>query len=224
MIAIQQTNCYSMKIKKIIIAHKDPLRQLQLATGVSILDCNVSKTFSSGIRTLRYILRNKPDIAILQSKLDGISAFDIVKEIASKSSHTKVIIIFENPTYENLFMARSLNVQGCFCETEAQKEILSIVQAVLSGGERYCKYLRGDEKQMDTLRNFKKLSNQEIKIMSLFGFYKNTKKVAEKLEYSSKKIETYTELIASKLNINPCEHVLTEWAENNQKLIKTLAL
>lgn len=212
-----------MKTKSIIIAHKDKLRQSTLKATLSILDCEVKKTLSSGVRTLRYIIREKPDIAIIQEKLGDISAFEIAKEVAQKNVDTKFIIIFNEPTFENLFMARSLKIKGCFCDSQNSVQILSIVNAVINNEEGYCNYILGDEKSKVTFENFGKLSDIEIEILTLFNFYKDAKKVAQKLDVSSKKIETHQECIASKLNIKSSESVLTHWAEENEDLIKTLA-
>ncbi|GEQ84650.1 hypothetical protein ULMS_01580 [Patiriisocius marinistellae] len=213
-----------MKSSTIIIAHKDKLRQASIATTMSILDCEVIKTLSTGVRTLRYIVREKPDIAILQSCLGDVSAFEIVKEIASKNIKTKCILIFDEPSYENLLMARSLNIHGCFCENGTAMQMLSSLHAVLGGEKGICEKILDTESDKNNLNNIEMLSDKEIQIMTLFGFYKNKRKVAQKLEFSNKKIERIQKGIASKLNIESSESCLANWAEQNRDLIKTLAL
>ena len=82
----------SKKKKKVLVVddHKD-IRDL-LAEAVSQLNCEVSKA-SDGEEALKMILKDKPDILLLDINMPKINGFEVLRKVKSREATKDIYVI-----------------------------------------------------------------------------------------------------------------------------------
>ncbi|CAL2094803.1 DNA-binding response regulator KdpE [Tenacibaculum sp. 190524A02b] len=85
-----------VKLSSVVIAHSLPLVNTHLNTVLNTLHFDIKENTNSGIKALKSILINNPDVAILDANLPYLNAIDIIKITIRKELTTKFIVICKN--------------------------------------------------------------------------------------------------------------------------------
>jgi DNA-binding NarL/FixJ family response regulator len=188
----------------IIIAHGNNQFLEGIVAEVLIRKYEITQQFTSGVRALRYILKEKPQIAVLQSQFEDISAFEIIRETRAKAS--------------------KMDIAGCIYAGEVLDNLLICLNTVLEGDVFVSKGIKQAKNKDTSLDLLVTLSNTEMKVLTLISIYRKSSKISEKLGVSIRTIEKHRSNIIKKLKINCTVYSLPNWAEKNKELIQALAL
>jgi DNA-binding NarL/FixJ family response regulator len=215
-----------MKKIEIYMAHSHEVFAYGLYQGLANLNCTILKMDNQGIDALHYIIENAPKIAILESDLPLLSAFDIMKTVAEKQIETKFIIIFPSVEAEHLVIARALHFSGTVYMGDSFKSVLECIKKVDKGKTHFSDSFipKMDILNDPAVANLELLSETEINVLSLITPYKNSAVIAKVLKLSERTIEKHRSNIIKKLKLDKKTNSLTKWAMKNHVLIRNIAL
>ncbi len=182
----------------------------------------ITRKDCSGVRALRYILREKPSICILKSSYNDLSGLDVVKQAILKKSKTKFIIIFNKISEIDIAIAKKNNVSGCLSCDDSLNEVITCLKAVLKDDDYFSKEILNniDESYLENYTNF---TSFQMKIIAYIGFYDSPEKLAKKLNTGIGAVREEMILIKSQLRLDSKEP-LHKWAAQNTSFIETIVL
>lgn len=94
-----------IKLSSVVIAHSLPHVVTHLNITLGSLHFEIRGKTNSGIKALKNILINEPDVAILGTNLPYLNAIDIIKIATRKELKTKFIVICKSDA-DYLFFLR----------------------------------------------------------------------------------------------------------------------
>ncbi len=157
-----------------------------------------------GQETLDLIVKNKPDIAVLDISMPGLDGFEILQRIKSMGIETKVIFLTMHNDALTAKRAIQLNANGFVLKDNAFEDLLYAIRAVYSGGkfisptisEVLFKDYSGEDKAPIIL------TLREREILKLIASGLTNRQIADRLFISVKTVETHRTNIMQKLDIH----------------------
>ena len=204
-------------MKRILIVDDHPLVRTGLAQLIGDCpDLEVCGEAGDMAEALKLVATKRPDLAIIDLSLAGGSGLDLIERI--KARHKDVLMLVASMHDETLYAERVLaaGARGYINKQEAQDRIIQAVRQVLAGKvylsqqmtERMLSGMvdaRADKRDIDTL------SNRELQVFELIGRGVTGSQIAERLNLSTKTIETHQARIKKKLGLASA-HELTQRA------------
>jgi len=214
------------KAIKVLIVEDHPLFSKGLA---SLIGSRKEYTVIGEAATLSEAIiiaeREKPSLAIVDLNLGDESGMDLIPRL--KLWNPNIIILVLSMYDERYYSERILRLgaRGYIMKDEAGSKILDAIETVMSGKvylscaekDRIFEAMTGED-QKET-KNWalpvRKLSDRELQIFSLLGKGLGTIEIANKLNLSTKTIDTHKEHIKLKLHCNTSQELrqlAVEWA------------
>ncbi len=188
---------------KIVIADDHVIfRQGLLKLLQSADDIMVAGEAGDGYEVLNLILKEKPDLAILDISMSGLSGFEIAEEIQKKGIETKVIFLTMHNDPLTAKKAILSNVSGYVLKDNAFEDLLYAIRSVASGGKFISPSIFDKILNLSAVKENKNhiLTRREIEILRLIALGFTNKKIADKLSISVKTVETHRAKILQKLD------------------------
>lgn len=190
---------------KIVIADDHVIfRQGLLKLLQSADDIMVAGEAGDGYEVLNLILKEKPDLAILDISLPGINGFEIATEIQNIDVETKVIFLTMHNDPLTAKKAILSNVSGYVLKDNAFEDLLYAIRSVASGGKFISPSIFDKILNLSAVKENKNhiLTRREIEILGLIALGFTNKKIADKLSISVKTVETHRAKILQKLDVH----------------------
>src|SRR5436309_4078469 len=173
----------------------------------------------------RLVEECQPHLTILDLRLKGGDALDVIKSLRVEHPELKVLVLSQYD--ELIFAERALRAgaSGYVMKENATDEILRAVRKVLAGelyfSERVAaaivqRTLR--EKPNGSRVGVERLSDREMQVLQLLGAAYSPREIAEQFHLSRKTVETHCEKIKHKLSLpNAAElkRFARQWAAEN---------
>lgn len=199
----------SRAVKQILIVDDHPITRDGVATLINQqTHLKVCGEADTAHEALAMIPELKPDMAIVDVTLKNTSGIELMKSIKAQFPQLPVLIMSMHD--ESMYAERGLRAgaKGYIMKHEANSKILQAIETILRG-ELYLSdaikekmlhvMARGPGKEirysLDTL------SDRELEVYRLVGHGFGTKEIAEKLNLSSKTIDSYRENLKIKLRL-----------------------
>lgn len=211
-----------MKINQAFVAHHCVNRSSQIEQSLTEKKYLITKKDYDGIKTLRYIIREKPDVCILEASYNELSALDIIKEAKLKNSKSKFIIVFKKVRDIDVVMAKQFDVSGCVSCDDSIEEVLTCLDKV-HNNERYFSTEVLQQIDKDSLESYTNFTSLQMKIIAFIGFYNSPEKLAKKLNMAISSVNEEMDLIKNQLRLTH-DQSLHLWAANNTSFVETLML
>lgn len=220
-----------MKNSTLVICHTDVDYLNTLKEG--LFDALKSiKTTKKATSAFNFILRQKPDFAILDGELDYNVIVDIVNTVRKKNIKTKFILTFTKCRKEIFCLTKTLHISGACCITDTSTQILMCMKKVKENQTYYTYTIESyfNSIQDERFKYLQTLTPLELQTLSLLGPYQEKEKIADLLNLNTQKIEMQLDSIKIKLNKEQCEDdyidddSLISWATKNNSLITSLAI
>lgn len=161
-----------------------------------------------GREALELIGKLRPDVALLDIGIPGLSGLEVARRAAQESPKTKVIILSMHADPAYVRQAMRAGVAGYLLKGASVVELPFAVQSVLRG-ETYLSprisqtvvegFLREGQDQPDLLEG---LTDRQREILQLIAEGRSTKEIAHALDLSVKTVETHRARIMERLNIH----------------------
>jgi DNA-binding NarL/FixJ family response regulator len=168
----------------------------------SAQDISVVGEAGDGNETLALIVRDKPDIVILDITMPGIDGFEVFQKIKSMGINTKVIFLTMHKDPNIAKRAIQSNAEGYVLKDNAFEDLLYAIRAVSSGGtfispsvsDKILREYPAKDKELQIL------TAREREILCLIASGLTNKQIANQLFISIKTVETHRTNIMQKLN------------------------
>lgn len=176
---------------------------------VSIPDVQVVAESGDGRETLELITRHRPDVALIDIGMPGLSGLEVARRAAKESPRTRVIILSMHGDRTHITQALRAGVAGYLLKGAAVAELPLALAAVMRG-ETYLtpkisqtvvrEYLdTGGAAEQDPLQG---LTERQREILQLIAEGRSTRDMAGLLHVSVKTIETHRLRLMERLDIH----------------------
>ena len=166
----------------------------------------------------------QPDLAIVDIALKTTNGIELTKNIKVQAPNLPVLIVSMHD--EGLYAERALRAgaMGYLMKQEAGEKIILAIQRLLQGEIYLSDKIK--EKMLHRFVNKKgdgmvfsidTLSDREMEVFQLIGNGYSTRQIAQKLNLSSKTIDSYREHLKLKLNLESGAELVRhaiQWARN----------
>lgn len=177
----------------------------------------------NGAEALKMIRERKPDVAILDIEMPGMSGYEVAKKVREEGLPVKIIFLtmFKDESMFN--KALDIGVKGYVLKENTITDILNSLNTVLDG--RY--YLSPAISDFLMRRNtntqakaskgaLDQLTAAELTVLDQLAEMKTSQEIAETLHVSVKTVQNHRNNICSKLGLNG-SHALLKFALENKK-------
>jgi two-component system response regulator DevR len=150
----------------------------------------------------------RPDVVIMDVRLEGGSGIEATREIRAARPDTKVIMLTSFADDEALFASIMAGASGYVLKQVRGGELVQSVKTVAEGGSLLDPAVTGAV--LDRLRKGKhllqdeklaRLSPQEERILTLVAEGKTNREIGDKLHLAEKTVKNYVSSILSKLEV-----------------------
>ena len=173
----------------------------------------------------RLVEQSKPDLMLLDLRLKGGDALDLIKTLRVEHPETKVLVLSQYD--ELIFAERALRAgaSGYIMKENVANEVLRAVRKVLAG-ELYFSEQVATAVVQRSLREkpgashvgLERLSDRELQVFQLIGASHSTREIAEQFHLSPRTVETHWEKIKFKLGLHSAAELkqfARKWAAEN---------
>lgn len=184
----------------IIIIDDDPLVVESLKTIINVNDIDILAVGYDGIQAVKLYDQYRPDLILMDIRMEKMSGLDATKEILKIDPHAKILLITTFQDDEYIGAALSLGCKGYILKQNI-KGIIPAINAVHSGN------LVFDSKIVSNIKKYSKkdididLSPRELDILLLVAEGLNNREIAEKLFLSEGTIRNYISNMLDKLSL-----------------------
>lgn len=182
-----------------------------LRDGLRILlesqdDIEVVGEAENGNEAIKGIIREKPKVVVMDITMPELNGIDAAGVIHDALPETGIVILSIHSDLEHIFRALQAGAQGYILKESAGSEVISAVRAVFLG-RRYLSPSIRDTVMEAYMHNrqiqspLELLSLREREVLQLTVEGNSSAAIAEKLELSSKTVETYRSRLMGKIGV-----------------------
>ena len=215
------------KITTVVIADDHPLFRSGVRQALEKEEqFRILGEASDGERALQLIRDCKPEVAVLDINMPGMSGLHVARELAKEKQPPAVVLLTMFDDDEILNEAMDVGVKAYLLKESASIDITSAAQAA-SEGRHYISPALTDKllKRREKISAFAaknpgldQLSPAERKVLKLIAESKTTKQIADELFLSPKTVDNYRFRISEKLNVRGSYSLLKFALENKGML------
>jgi len=159
---------------------------------------------SDGLETLRLIRQHQPDVALIESALSGLNAFEVTALVRKECPGVRIIVLSTRADEESLRQVLGCGADGYLTMTASPSELKVAIETVAKG-ETYV-----SSSATKVLENFvqdhhealRVLTPRQRDVLKLIAEGKSTRDIALSLKISVKTVETHRMLLTERLDIH----------------------
>jgi two-component system, NarL family, response regulator DegU len=188
-----------------VVADDHPIFRKGLIDALKqIHDLDIIAEVSDGVEAYKNIIAKRPDVAILDIEMPGLTGIDVAKKVLGEKSETKFIVLTMHREKDFFNDAMNIGVMGYVLKDNAITELIDCVKKVIKGG----KYVSpGIEKLL--VRNegekhvpeIDKLTATERVILKLIAESKTSSEIAQLLFVSPHTVDNHRANIVKKIGL-----------------------
>ena len=187
----------------IVIVDDHPLVRQGLSAMISLeADIKLVGEASNGADAVNLILAAKPEVALIDLRLNDASGLDVIRTCKEKVSFCKYVILTSSVDSEDFRRAGELGVEGYVLKEAFPEEILAAIRVVSRGRKYY------DPGLVDSMMNrggdplLGHLSSREREILTVLGEGLTNKEIAQKLIISENTVKKHVSQVLAKLELS----------------------
>ncbi len=204
----------------ILIADDHPLLLKGLEEFLKEKKYTIIATCTDGLSAYNAIIKENPDIAILDIEMPNMTGIDIAKKCKRHQITTKIILNTLHKEKKIFEDAIQYNIQGYLLKEFALTEIEECIASVCAGkpyfSEKIHKRFSNSSKEHEGIKN---LTPSEVKILKLIANEMTSTQVADFLSISVRTVEKHRANIIKKLEIDQKPNSLLIWSQKNKELL-----
>jgi DNA-binding NarL/FixJ family response regulator len=165
----------------------------------------------NGVDAVNLVLKQQPDMLLLDLSMPDMSGVECIKEIRSRGLPCPILVLTMYDDEEYIKEVMRAGANGYVLKRSADTELVEAILRI-SEGKKYLNesvsqtlidlLLRSPEDEIDPDDPYKKLSGREREVLRYLAQGHTNTEIAEKLFLSPKTVDTYRARIMKKLNIN----------------------
>ena len=191
---------------KLIIADDHHIFRKGILSIVSEDDgIEITGEAANGDDALKLIEEKKPDIAILDIDMPGLSGLDVARKVKSEKLPVKIVILTIHKDKEYFDEALELDIKAYVLKESIANDLIDCIKRV-AAGEYYISsaisgYLVEKNKTSTKQTELDKLTHAEKEILKLIAQNKTSAQIADELFRSVRTIENHRNNICNKLGL-----------------------
>ncbi|WP_241507278.1 response regulator [Aquimarina sediminis] len=204
---------------RILIADDHPLLLKGLEEFLKDLKYPIIGTYTDGLSAYNAIIKNKPDIAILDIEMPNLTGVDIAKKCKRHQIETKIILITLHKEKKFFEQAIKYNIHGYLLKEFALNEIEDCITSVCKGEPYFSsKIYKRFSHTSEPNSEIEKLTPSEIKILKRIAEEMTSTEIADLLNISVRTVEKHRANIIRKLTLEQKPNALLIWSQKNKQL------
>jgi DNA-binding NarL/FixJ family response regulator len=120
-------------IRILVVEDFVPFRQFILSTLAGMRDLQVIGEVSDGLEAVQKAVELQPELILLDIGLPGLNGIEAARQMRSLVPESKIIFLTQESSADVVQEALRLGARGYVVKTRAADELLTAVEAVLSG-------------------------------------------------------------------------------------------
>lgn len=204
----------------IVLADDHPLllagnEQFLKSKGFKVLG-----TATNGNQAYNQIVKETPDLAILDFDMPNQNGIEVAKQCATKKLPVKIIILTLHKQ-EAIVKEIGSTIHGYILKDDPLTELELCISEIQKGKTYVSKNIQDTIYLSSTKTPLKKLTATEIKILKFLAKDKSSSEIAETLFISKRTVEKHRSNIIQKLEIKSSQNALLLWVQKNPEIFNT---
>jgi DNA-binding NarL/FixJ family response regulator len=210
--------------KKVYIVDDHPLMRKGLVMTIEKeMGFEVSGQNESAEGALSEIVKDVPDVAVVDISLPGMNGIELIKNLLHQLPDLKILVVSRHD--EELYAERALRAgaKGYLMKLEAAETLITAIRQILKGGiylsdkigtKMLMKLTSGNTSKSDNPLDV--LSDRELEVFELTGKGLSTRDIGSKLHISVKTVESHRANIKDKLHLESANELMrhaVRWVE-----------
>jgi two-component system, NarL family, response regulator DegU len=169
-----------------------------------VRDLEIVAELSDGMEAYQAIISRRPNLAILDIEMPGLTGLDVCKKVLSEKSETKFILLTMHREKDFFNDAMNIGVMGYVLKDNAITELITCVKSVLKGKKFVSPGIEKllVQKDKDTSApELDKLTATEKVILKLIAESKTSPEIAQLLFVSPNTVDNHRSNIVKKLGL-----------------------
>ena len=162
---------------------------------------------TDGDAALREIRARKPDVAVLDLRMPGLSGLDIIREVSSEESTVKFVLLTASLTDNEVVEALRYGVSGIVLKELAPNVLITCLRKVAAGGQWLEKEAVGKaltkmvrrEQGLESIAGL--LTARELEIVKLVCLGMRNKEIADKLAVTEGTVKVHLHSVYEKTKV-----------------------
>ena len=162
---------------------------------------------TDGDAALREIRARKPDVAVLDLRMPGLSGLDIIREVSSEESTVKFVLLTASLTDNEVVEALRYGVSGIVLKELAPNVLITCLRKVAAGGQWLEKEAVGKaltkmvrrEQGLESIAGL--LTARELEIVKLVCLGMRNKEIADKLSVTEGTVKVHLHSVYEKTKV-----------------------
>lgn len=193
---------------RLLLADDHPVVRAGLRTLIdTVEDIVVVAEASDGAEAVREVLLQRPDVVLMDVRMEGLGGVEATRRIRAASPDTAVLMLTMYDDDDTVFTAMQAGARGYLLKGASQEEIVSAVKAVASGqaifgpgvAARVIGYFSAPPPR--AVAAFPQLTERERQILDLLATGLRTAAIAERVHLSPKTVSNNLTSIFTKLEV-----------------------
>lgn len=181
---------------------------------------------ANGEAAWQSILATKPDVAVLDINLPGLTGLEVARKVHEKKLRTRVIILTMLKEEDLINRALDFGVSGFVLKENAVEDIVNAITTAAAGGHYLSPAVSGflvrRRNRAEALTAHKPglddLTRAERRILKLIAEKKTSKEIAAELFISPRTVDAHRANISIKLDLHGTHSLLQFALENRSSL------
>ena len=160
---------------------------------------------------LAILKTKKPDLAIIDISLPGMSGIDLAKYISTNYPEVKILMLSMYTNEEFVFNSLRSGASGYLPKNTTRKELNNAINVISEGKEYFSESIsniilksyikKAQSKNEEDEKELSKLSDREQEVLKMFSEGKSNKEIADELFISTRTVESHKNHIMQKLGL-----------------------
>ena len=165
---------------------------------------------TGSIDELRVLLREEPDLLIMDLRMKPMDGLTMLKQIRSEGCMTPAVVLTMSDSEVDLSNAIRAGVRGYLLKDMAPEDVVDAIRRVAAGELvaaptmtiKMIEMLRGDQREQEPKSSLKLLTEREREILQLLSRGESNKAIAQTLSISYDTVKQHVRHILNKLNLS----------------------
>jgi len=170
---------------------------------------------------LPHLARAKPDVALVDINLPGLSGIECVRQLKPVTPQTQFVMLTVYEDSNHIFDALSSGATGYLVKTTSREDLIAALREVHAGGSPMSgniarKVVQSLQQPKSALKPANELSKRENEVLALLAQGYLYKEIADALGIGLETVNTYIRRIYEKLHVHSRAQAVARYTSLNR--------
>jgi two-component system nitrate/nitrite response regulator NarL len=189
---------------RVLVADDHPIYLDGICAAIGAADdLELLDRCGDGATALAQIIEHDPDVAVLDLKMPGMGALDLLQRLEAEAASTRVLVLsayIEGAIVRELLEA---GAGGCLAKDEPRDRVCEAIRAVARGETTLGQSAQTQiAQELRRRRGWSPLTDREAEILALLAEGRSAPAIADQLVLGTSTIKTHLRNIYAKLDVD----------------------